>query len=190
MAHVVIIGASTGGLPAAYDLRATLGKNHLITVISNSDTFQFVPLNPRVAVGWRSRQDTTFELAPYLAKKHIAFIPVAAQEIKPDTNQVILADGGVLDYDYPVIATGPKLAFDEVEGRGPRGHTHSVCTIDHAEKTYRAWQAFLEDPGYFVVVDCGTLGESSIESELCTGIFSACKLLTKFDKQSDIEPKA
>ena len=85
MAHVVIIGASTGGLPAAYDLRATLGKNHLITVISNSDTFQFVPLNPRVAVGWRSRQDTTFELAPYLAKKQIAFIPVAAQEIKPDT---------------------------------------------------------------------------------------------------------
>jgi len=124
MAHVVIIGASTGGFPAAYDLRATLGKNHLITVISNSDTFQFVPSNPWVAVGWRSRQDTIFELAPYLAKKHIAFIPVAAQEIKPDTNQVILADGRVLDYDYLVIATGPKLAFDEVEGLGPQGHTH------------------------------------------------------------------
>jgi len=121
-------------------------------VISNSDTFQFVPSNPWVAVGWRSRQDTTFELAPYLAKKHIAFIPVAAQEIKPDTNQVILADSRVLDYDYLVIATGPKLAFDEVEGLGPRGHTHSVCTIDHAEKTYRAWQAFLEDPGHIVVV--------------------------------------
>jgi sulfide:quinone oxidoreductase len=151
MAHVVIIGASTGGLPAAYDLRATLGKNHLITVISNSDTFQFVPSNPWVAVGWRSRQDTTFELAPYLAKKHIAFIPIAAQEIKADTNQVILADGRVLTYDYLVIATGPKLAFDEVEGLGPRGHTHSVCTIDHAEKTYRAWQAFLEDPGHIVV---------------------------------------
>jgi len=84
MAHVVIICASTGGLAAAYDLRATLGKNHLITVISNSDTFQFVSSNPWVAVGWRSRQDTTFELAPYLAKKHIAFIPVAAQEIKSD----------------------------------------------------------------------------------------------------------
>ena len=96
---------------------------------------------------WRSRQDTTFELAPYLAKKHITFIPVAVQEIKPDTNQVILADGRVLDYDYLVIATGPKLVFDEVDGLGPRGHTHSVCTIDHAEKTYRAWQAFLEDPG-------------------------------------------
>jgi sulfide:quinone oxidoreductase len=50
LAHVVIIGASTAGLPAAYNLRDTRGKNHQITVISNSDTFQFVPSNPWVAV--------------------------------------------------------------------------------------------------------------------------------------------
>ena len=90
MAHVVIIGASTGGLPAAYDIQQTLGKSHRITVISNSDTFQFVPSNPWVAVGWRRREDTTFKLEPYLKKKKIEFIPVAAQEIKPDDNQVIL----------------------------------------------------------------------------------------------------
>jgi len=151
MAHVVIIGASTGGLPAAYDLRATLGKNHQITVISNSDIFQFVPSNPWVAVGWRNRQDTTFELAPYLAKKRIDFIPVAVQAIQPDKNQIVLADSRVVDYDYLIIATGPHLAFDEVDGLGPRGHTHSVCTIDHAEKTYAAWQEFLKDPGHIVV---------------------------------------
>jgi len=73
-------------LQAAYDLRTTLRKQHQITIISNSDIFHFVPSNPWVAVGWRSRQDTTFELAPYLSKKNIAFIPMAAQEIKPDDN--------------------------------------------------------------------------------------------------------
>jgi len=26
-----------------------------------------------------------------------------------------------------------------------------VCTIDHAEKTYAAWQEFLQDPGHIVV---------------------------------------
>jgi sulfide:quinone oxidoreductase len=31
----------------------------------------------------------------------------------------------VVDYDYLVLATGPKLAFDEIEGLGPDGH--SVC---------------------------------------------------------------
>ena len=32
-----------------------------------------------------------------------------------------LEDGRSIDYDYLVIATGPKLAFDEVEGLGPEG---------------------------------------------------------------------
>ncbi len=43
MAHIVIIGASTGGLPAAYDIKHILGKGHQVAVISNSDIFQFVP---------------------------------------------------------------------------------------------------------------------------------------------------
>lgn len=152
MAHIVIIGASTGGLPAAYDMRHLLGKQHQITVISNTDTFQFVPSNPWVAVGWRTREDTTFKLAPYLKKKNINFIPVAADEIKPDENKVILADGQVVDYDYLVIATGPKLAFEEVEGLGPvNGHTQSICTVDHAEKAWGEWQEFVKDPGPIVV---------------------------------------
>ena len=49
MAHVVIIGASTGGLPAAYEMRGALGKEHKVTVISDTDTFHFVPSNPWVA---------------------------------------------------------------------------------------------------------------------------------------------
>jgi len=152
MAHVVIIGASTGGLPAAYDMRATLGKGHDITVISNTDTFSFVPSNPWVAVGWRTRKDTTFPLEPYLAKKDIKLIAQAATEIKPDNNQVVVEDGTVVDYDYLVIATGPKLAFEEVEGLGPHGgHTQSVCTIDHAETAWEKWQEFVEEPGDIVV---------------------------------------
>ncbi len=152
MAHIVIIGASTGGLPAAYDMRHLLGKKHQITVISNTDTFQFVPSNPWVAVGWRTREDTTFKLAPYLKKKDINFIPVAADEIKPDENKVILADGQEVDYDYLVIATGPKLAFEEVDGLGPiNGHTQSICTVDHAEKAWAQWQDFVKDPGPIVV---------------------------------------
>ena len=55
MAHVVIIGASTGGLPAAYEMKAELGDGHEVTVISNSATFHFVPSNPWVGVGWRKR---------------------------------------------------------------------------------------------------------------------------------------
>ena len=73
---------------------------------------RFVLSNPWVGVGWRTQEDTPFKIAPYLAKKGINFIPVAAQEIKPDDNQVVLANGKMVDYDYLVIATGPRLAFE------------------------------------------------------------------------------
>lgn len=152
MAHVVIIGASTGGLPAAYDVRAVLGKGHDVTVIASSDTFSFVPSNPWVAVGWRTRQDTCFPLAPYLARQGIALIPRPAVELRPDENKVVVEGGEEVNYDYLIIATGPKLAFDEVPGLGPHGgHTHSVCTIDHAEKAWADWQEFVKDPGPIVV---------------------------------------
>jgi sulfide:quinone oxidoreductase len=150
MARVVIIGASIGGLPAAYECRKALGKAHAVTVVSNVDFFHFVPSNPWVAVGWRTRKDISFPLAPVLKKKGIEFIHAAAERIEPDRNRVITAKGEV-PYDYLIIATGPKLNFSAVPGLGPSGHTQSVCTVDHAEQAWGAYQAFLNDPGPIVV---------------------------------------
>ena len=56
-----------------------------------------------------------------------------------------------MQYDYLVIATGPKLAFEEVEGLGPAGHTHSVCHVDHAISAGKAWDQFVKNPGPVVV---------------------------------------
>jgi sulfide:quinone oxidoreductase len=60
-------------------------------------------------------------------------------------------DGASLPYDYLVIATGPKLAFDEIEGLGPDGNTQSICHVDHAERAAAAWDGFVKDPGPIVV---------------------------------------
>ena len=61
MAHIVVLGAGTGGMPCAYELRDALGKEHEITVVNERSYFQFVPSNPWVAVGWRVRDDICFE---------------------------------------------------------------------------------------------------------------------------------
>ena len=45
MAHIVILGAGIGGMPAAYEMRDMLGKEHTITVVSAVAYFQFVPSN-------------------------------------------------------------------------------------------------------------------------------------------------
>ena len=119
----------------AYELRDQLRKEDKVTVVTKDATYHFVPSNPWIAVGWRKREEITVDLAPTMAKKKINFIPVAAERVHPKENRVELVDGQSISYDYLVIATGPELAFDEVEGLGPHGgFTQSVCHIDHAEK--------------------------------------------------------
>ncbi len=152
MAHVVVLGAGTGGMPAAYEAKAELGRKHEVTVINAAEYFQFVPSNPWVGVGWRKRKDITFDMEPALKRKKINFIAQMVTKIEPDKNRLTLENGESVDYDYLIIATGPKLAFHEIEGTGPiDGHTHSICTIDHAEKAHTGFQELLDNPGHTVI---------------------------------------
>jgi len=151
MAHIVIMGAGTGGLPAAYEMRDTLGSEHQVTVIHAVDYFQFVPSNPWVGVGWRSRDDTTFPLRPYLENKGINFIAQPVARIDAENSKLELTNDETVEYDFLLIATGPKLAFEEVEGLGPQGHTTSICTIDHAENSNRQYEQFTTNPGPVVI---------------------------------------
>jgi sulfide:quinone oxidoreductase len=151
MKHIVIIGAGLGGMPMAYEMKALAHAEERVTVIGNGPNFHFVPSNPWVAVNWRGRADIEFPAAEYLGKKGIAFNGSGAKRVYPERNQVELNDGTTIDYDYLVIASGPKLAFDEIEGLGPAAHTQSVCHVDHAQRASNAWDGFVKDPGPIVV---------------------------------------
>ena len=50
-----------------------------------------------------------------------------------------------------MIATGPKLAFEEVPGLGPAGFTQSVCTHEHSLAAWEKYQEFLKNPGPIIV---------------------------------------
>ena len=118
MAHIVILGAGIGGLPMAYEMKELARKGDSVTVISDNPYFQFTPSNPWAAVKWRRREEITFPIAPYLERKGIRFIAQAASRVHPDENSIELKSGERVIYDYLVIATGPKLAFDDVPGLG------------------------------------------------------------------------
>lgn len=152
MAKIIVLGAGLGGMAAAYEIRATVGKDHDITVVGENPQFNFTPSNPWVAVGWRKPGDIRIEAAPALKKHAIDFVQCAAEAVLPENNQLRLVDGRVLDYDYLIITTGPRLAFDEVPGLGPEnGHTQSVCTGGHSETAWKAYEEFLKNPGPIVV---------------------------------------
>ncbi|MDZ7667951.1 MAG: FAD-dependent oxidoreductase [Gammaproteobacteria bacterium] len=151
MARIVVMGAGIAGMPAAYDLKKLLGSEHTVTLIGTSEHFQFTPSNPWVTVGWRRPDQVQVPIRPNVERKGIGFLSEPVHALDPANNCLTLADGQVLDYDYLVIATGPELAFDEIPGLGPDGHSHSICTTPHAAAAGEAYQAFLEDPGPVVV---------------------------------------
>ncbi|HSN72398.1 MAG TPA: FAD-dependent oxidoreductase [Steroidobacteraceae bacterium] len=151
MAHIVILGAGLGGVPSAYEMRKRIGSQHRITVVGANPYFEFTPSNPWVAVGWRRTPEVRVELAPVLAKKGIDFIGEPATKIDAAGSRLEFANRAPIGYDYLVIATGPKLAFDEVPGLGPAAHTQSVCTHEHSITAWERYQEFLKDPGPVVV---------------------------------------
>jgi sulfide:quinone oxidoreductase len=151
MAHIIVLGAGIGGVPSAYELRKRLGMQHRITLVGSSPHFEFTPSNPWIAVGWRTPEKTRVEMAGPLAKHDIEWLPQLATEIDAEYSTVTVADGRVFQYDYLVIATGPKLAFDEIPGLGPEAHTQSVCTHAHAAAAWERYEEFLKNPGPIVV---------------------------------------
>ena len=149
---IAVLGAGLGGTIAAFEIKAAVGSKAEVVVVNQGDTFHFVPSNPWVAVRWRDRAAIEVELPPVMKKKGIGFMGVGARRVHPAENRLELNDGESLAYDYLVIATGPELAFDEIEGLGPHGgFTQSICHVDHAEKAAAAFETFAHNPGPIVV---------------------------------------
>ena len=151
MAHVVVLGAGLGGVIMAYEMKDQLRPGDTLTVVAKDPKYHFVPSNPWVAVNWRSRDDIEVDLAPTFARRGIGFKPVAAKRVHPQDNRLELEDGSSLDYDYLIIATGPELAFDEIEGLGPNGFTQSICHVDHAQAAAAKFDEFCKNPGPIVI---------------------------------------
>ena len=140
MAHVIVIGAGLGGIPAAFDLRKHLPKSHRVTLIGARPYFEFTPSNPWIAVGWRTTAETRVTMQAPLDNKGIQWVVNTVTQIDAEHSKLELDDGKELHYDYLVIATGPRLAFEEVPGLGPDGFTQSVCSQDHSAQAWTRYQ--------------------------------------------------
>ena len=152
MARIVVMGGGIGGITQAYELRKELPREHEIVLVSDSKRFEFTPSNPWVAVGWRVEEKTTLELPALMLKHGIEFHNQGVEKLQPKANRLVMRDGLTVDYDYLVIATGPKLAFDEVQGLGPEnGFTQSICKTAHAKTSFADFEKLVENPGPVIV---------------------------------------
>jgi sulfide:quinone oxidoreductase len=151
MAEIVVLGAGLGGVLATYELRQQLRPEDRLTLIGEEPRYHFVPSNPWVAVGWRTRRDIEADLGDVMQRKGVRYLTQGARRVDPAAKRIEMNDGDPVSYDYLVIATGPDLAFDEIEGLGPKAHTQSICHVEHAEQAHAAFEAFCKNPGPIVV---------------------------------------
>lgn len=157
--RVLILGAGISGHTAALLLRRRLSRHHEVVVVSPNKMWNWIPSNIWVGVGDMQPDEVTFELSPVYKKMGITFHQARAIEIHPEgsntiekphvitesTNDSNRGAKEIIEYDYLINATGPKLNFAATPGLGPEGFTHSVCTVEHASDTAKHLDALVEE---------------------------------------------
>jgi NADH dehydrogenase len=118
--HVVILGAGFGGLFAA---RALAHAPVRVTVLDRSNHHTFQPLLYQVATAGLNPSDIAVPIRRILRRQQNTIVLLGeAQEIDMAGRRVLLRDGGVLDYDYLIVATGATHSYfghPEWETRAP-----------------------------------------------------------------------
>ncbi len=138
MARICVIGAGFAGHTAALYLGDKLGRDHEVTVINRSENFVYIPSLVWVGIDRMDVARTQFDLKSVYRKFNIRFIPGKATHVHPDQQFVMVEPNGAaepvkIDYDFLLIATGPKLDFAATPGLGPaEGNTYSICSPPHA----------------------------------------------------------
>ena len=166
MADVVVSGAGSGGAIMACEPKDQLRREDKVTAVTNDPRFHVVPSTPSIALGWRNREDIIVDLAPKTKKKEIDFIPVAAERLHLEENRTEAVDGESVHCDCLVIATGPDLAYDKIEGQDPHdGFTRSVCHPDHAATEKSVHEKLVANPGLDGVRDTKGLPKSRMRGK-------------------------
>jgi NADH dehydrogenase len=166
MTHIVILGCGFGGLEAA---RTLARADVRITLIDRSNHHLFQPLLYQVATAGLSGPAIAAPIRHILARqRNVTTLMGSVSSVDVDRQMVILADGGVIVYDYLIVATGSTHSYfghDEWAEYAPGLKTlgdafeirrRILMSFEHAERELEesvrsAWLTF-------VVVGAGATG--------------------------------
>jgi NADH dehydrogenase len=106
---VVIIGGGFGGLRAAQNLRSDLVD---VTLVDRRNYHLFQPLLYQVATGSLSPGEIASPLRGVLSRQQNTRVLLGTvMDVDPESKQVTLQDGAVLEYDSLIIATGSQTSY-------------------------------------------------------------------------------
>ncbi|MEH6680267.1 MAG: NAD(P)/FAD-dependent oxidoreductase [Sediminicola sp.] len=126
--HIVLIGGGFAGLNFARGLYNN--KFYQVTVVDKNNYNLFTPLLYQVATGFLEPSAISYPFRKLFKKKDINFRMSVLLKVNSRKNKVYLSDGGTLDYDLLVFATGTKTNF--YGNKSLRSNSFSVKGIDDA----------------------------------------------------------
>jgi sulfide:quinone oxidoreductase len=150
--HVIVLGSNFGGATAAMELKRKLKDEAIITVISPTSNFTFMPSLIWVPFGKRKIEDISFPIEPVMTKMGIKYIKDSAVKVNPETNQVVTEKNGTLDYDYLVVSTGTQMAFDIIDNLHPeKGYVENIVLPKYGQRAFSKFNELVKNPGPVVV---------------------------------------
>jgi sulfide:quinone oxidoreductase len=120
--RITILGAGFAGLETAFLLRMRLRDRAALTVVSEREAFTFRPNTIYVPFG-ADPADLVVDLAKAFRRRHVDFVAGTVSGVDPQSHEVQLSDGGTVEYDKLVIATGADMRPEEIPGLGEHAAT-------------------------------------------------------------------
>lgn len=141
--QVAIIGGGTAGISSAALLRR-LAPQLRISVIDPAEFHYYQPAWTLVGGGAYAAEKTQRPLASLLPKG-VAHVRQAVTALQPENNQLQLADGQLLSYDYLIVAAGIQVNWQAIKGLAESLGKNGVSSnyrYDLAPYTWQQVQSF------------------------------------------------
>jgi NADPH-dependent 2,4-dienoyl-CoA reductase/sulfur reductase-like enzyme len=120
--RLVVIGGGFGGTFAALTAKKLVPDAEVV-VLERSPFFLSCPATLEYVFGFNSLDTITFGYSPLVAKG-IRVVRTEVVVVEPDKKRVVTARGAV-DYDQLLVATGIRLAYEEVPGLAEAYHLNA-----------------------------------------------------------------
>jgi sulfide:quinone oxidoreductase len=137
--NIVIVGSSFAGIKCAWELRHRLTDKSKIILISDKPTTVFRASFPHILFGDTTVESLSMDLAQNFQDSGIEFVCDPLVEVDQNNDRIVTQDG-VYEYDYLVLATGVRHAYEILPGS--KEHAQTICDPTRIIDTKKAIDNF------------------------------------------------